>query len=270
MRVHSIDRNQIVFTDMKLFFKSGIMAYGNNLLLIKTECSKLAAFLIIDAYNVIRTNPSLARFEKEKGTKSTISHFFNLCWKAMVEKDHWVVVFDGDGTPENRTDESKGIYLELFFSGTVKADDIIVDKARAGISQGQKITIASSDYGVYEPGVKKISSYDFYDILMSHPVSYEENFEFKKKSLDLKKIMAVLKKGEHLPGDFSLSDLLEKEIQDIIDDYGEFLADKANKAAKKIEAVLRKNTKVIPDPDPEKKVNRALKKIFREKSDKGE
>lgn len=219
--------------------------------------------IIIDAYNVIRHNPGLARFEDEKGTAALVKHFVNLCWNAMTENEHWVVVFDGEGVPENIFDIAKGKTLELFFSGEVKADDIIIDQARVASFKGKHIIIATSDYALYEPGIEKMTAFEFYDLLVSKP-KFHIDSKFEKPALVSPTLIIVeLKKAGHLSLEYAPDAETQLELKGIIEYYDDLLKEKANKAAKKVEAVLRKRTKVHPANDSYKQVNRTLKNLFR-------
>jgi predicted RNA-binding protein with PIN domain len=218
--------------------------------------------LLIDAYNVIRSNPSLAAMESRKGAKGIISEFVNLCWGAMSAGENWIVVFDGPGEPETREDPKSKKKLDVYFSLGITADEILVDKARYALSKGHEVILASSDFAIYEPGASKMSAFDFYDRLMMRMDI--EDAPLAGPSISGKEILAHLLKTHHLPASFSSSRSLGRELDRILEYYGEELSARANKAAKKIEETLKQRTPLFPDPDPEKEINRTLKKLLRD------
>jgi predicted RNA-binding protein with PIN domain len=222
---------------------------------------------LIDAYNIIRNNPSLALFEEESGTPATIQRFTAMCWEAMVEGEQWVVAFDGHGEPETRTDKP-GCRLEIHFSGDLKADDILLDQARFALTEGRKVILATSDFEVYEEGVEKMNAYEFYDLLVSRPLleqEHEQPAATPPSSFSIKpmQVLSPLQESGHVPWGAEKEKGLLLEIQQILEYYGESIAKKANKAATRIEKALRKETTLTPDPDPEKVVQRAIKELLR-------
>lgn len=213
---------------------------------------------LIDAYNVIRHSPSLALFENRNGTPPTVKHFVELCKKAIPDAEHWIVVFDGPGDPQ--VIQGKNNKLEVLFSGEISADEIIIDKARYALAQGVITSIASTDFAVYEPGVEKISAYDFYDLLMTRPAAMQET---SPGEITAPLIIDEMKKAGHLPATAKADRRLIAGIRKILEYYCETLSDKANKAARRIEQLLSESTTLSPSPDPEKEIQRKLKEILR-------
>ena len=220
----------------------------------------MAKQVLIDAYNVIRSNPSLARFEEQKGTPATIRRFVQMCWDAMDVEDHWTIVFDGPGDPQTYETDADKRRLEVYFSGELEADEIIIDKARFALSKGRKVVIATSDFEIYEEGSGKISAFDFYDRLVSRPKIVEKQSALTVSST---RILADVINAGHLPPSFQPDRQLLAQVDQVIEYYGDTLALKANKAAARIESLLREKADLIPSPDPEKQVLRVIKSSLR-------
>lgn len=214
--------------------------------------------LLIDAYNVIRHNPSLALFEEQNGTPSTIGRFVQMCKKAIPKGEHWVVIFDGPGDPQVFEEDQKK--LDIFFSKEISADELIIDKARYAVAKGVDTGIASTDFAVYEPGARKISAYDFYDILMTQET---ERIDAPSTGVTFEHILGEMEKAGHISEDFRPDRRLNASLKQVLDYYGETLSVKANKAAKRIEQILVDATLLTPSPDPEKQIQRKLKEILR-------
>jgi predicted RNA-binding protein with PIN domain len=214
--------------------------------------------VLIDALNVIRHNVSLAQLESRESTMVAAARFIGLCAESIGQSEKWLVVFDGPGDPEHR--KIGNSTLEVLYAAALSADEVIIDRARYAMNEGRQVTVVSSDAELVELGADSISAFDFYDRLISRNPVHEPEPE---RILTSTEICDALKEAGHLSPDFSPSRPLTTDLQSVLDYYQETLSEKASKAAPKIEAALRRHVSVSPEPDPEKSVFRALKKILK-------
>lgn len=214
--------------------------------------------VLIDALNVIRSNLPLARMEEREGSPAVVDHFVSLCMRVRPANEQWVVVFDGPDGPNAAAHRDEGI--EVLFSGALQADDLIVDRARYALSQGRSVTVASSDAALAEQGATILSAYDFFDLLATRPRPATPEATPKMEPLAL--LDGLIRAG-HLPPGYTPPDSLARQIEQVLDYYGEILADKANKAAARIQRLLYESAPLAPRPDPEKAVVRSLKQMLR-------
>ena len=211
---------------------------------------------LIDAYNIIRSNPTLAAFEQKQGTPATVNHFVDLCRQVQPPDEQWIVFFDGPGQVQAFEEPA----MEVLFSGELTADELIIDKARYLLSQGKEVVIASSDFDLYEKGAQKNNAYEFYDRLMTRPAQAAVDQPVPVNPAD---VLVFLKNAGHLPADYEPPTPLVSELAQVLEYFGESIGKKANKAAAQIQTAVARHAPLSPNPDPEKQIQRALKAYLR-------
>ena len=216
--------------------------------------------LLIDALNVIRHNPPLALWEEDHPFAVVCTLFTDMCYEAMAPGEHWVIFFDGAGDPEIRRDNKSNKILEIFYALDRKADDLIADQARFAQLDGKRVVVASSDHEVQAEGESILDAYEFYERLTTRHAPTFVSLPERIKAADM---LHALAGSGFLRPDFAANKTIRKDLQRIIDYYGETIESKANKAAGRIEALLREHSALLPDPDPQQEARRKIKSLLK-------
>lgn len=214
--------------------------------------------IIIDGYNVIRTNPSGSRIEHDRGGTAARQWLVDLCRSAMAGGDHWQIVFDGDGTGE--ACDSAGAQLSVRFAAPLTADELIRDLAADAVATGSRCLIVSSDREVRLAGCGFQDSAAFYDWLLRHARQrYPKATDAAPEIID--KLLAYLTECGHIKKGEFVSAALRDALKEMI---RYFAAEKIKpqKIARDIEQLLREGLRFSPAPDPEKAVFRNIKHFF--------
>ena len=214
--------------------------------------------IIIDGYNVIRTNPSGSRIELASGNAAARQWLVDLCRRAMMPGEQWHIVFDGDGSGEAA--DSPGAQLCVRFAAPRTADALIRDMAFDAAATGSDCLIVSSDREVRHEGCAFQDSAGFYDYLLrcggkQGAAPPDAAPEIIDKLLAYLAECGHIKKGEFISA--ALRDALNQLLR-----Y--FAAEKVKpqKIARDVEQMLREGMRITPEPDTEKAVFRNIKHFF--------
>jgi predicted RNA-binding protein with PIN domain len=222
--------------------------------------------IFIDAWNVIRTTPSLAQHERSKGNAAARARFLEQVARAFERESaasEWVVVFDGSSDGHGEWEKAGGALVR--YCAPRSADDVIVEMAADAVAAGAETVIVSNDRAVEHPGARRMLTTDFEERLLSGaPIFAEAKVAPPPVRRGAPKVTALvehLMRAGHLApgaaGDAKLHEALRHAL-----DYASVGAGAANKTAKRLEKQLRALTRVSPDPDPEKTLFRSLKAFF--------
>jgi predicted RNA-binding protein with PIN domain len=211
----------------------------------------------VDAMNVIRTNPSLARVEDERGNIAARRELLRLCREYLAREGgsaEYTVVFDGGDSGLDDAEDSGS--LVVICSGEKTADEIIIEKAEDARALGHEAWIVSNDAEVRAAGTHTIRSEDFYDDLIRRPTPREPESQDELA----KRLVAHLVAAGHLPSNAASNSGLAADLARHLEYYSGAMP--RQKLSKKLEAVFREHTRVEPDPDPQKSFHRELKAFF--------
>jgi len=216
--------------------------------------------VLIDAMNVIRTNPSLARVEDELGNAAARRELLRLCGEYIAREGggaEYAIVFDGG---DSGLDDAAGLGLMVVIcSGEKTADEIIIEKAEDARALGHEAWIVSNDAEVRAAGTHAIRAEDFYDELLRRPVLRESD----SKNEQAKRLVAHLVAAGHLPSNAVSDAGLAADLARHLEYYSDAMP--LQKLAKKLESIFREHARVGPDPDPQKTFLRELKAFFGKK-----
>ncbi len=214
--------------------------------------------IIIDGYNVIRTNPSGSRIEQDKGGTAARQWLVDLCCSAMTSGERWQIIFDGDGSGE--ACDSSGAQLSVRFAAPRTADELIRDLAADAVATGSQCLIVSSDREVRLESCAFQDSAAFYDWLLRHAGQHNpEASDTAPEMID--KLLAYLAECGHIDKGAFISEALRDALNEMV---RYFAAEKIKpqKIARGAEKLLREAVRLSPDPDPEKAVFRNIKHFF--------
>jgi predicted RNA-binding protein with PIN domain len=214
--------------------------------------------VIIDGYNVIRTNPTGSRIELVQGNDAARQWLINLCCRALKAGDLWSVVFDGDDLPSSY--DAGGGTLTVRYAAPLTADEMIRELAFHAVSVGVLCTIASSDQAVRAEGCSSLDSSAFYDYLLRH-----SGREIKRPGDDapqiVEKLLAYLSACGNLQRGAAVQAATRSALEELIR-YFAAEKPKPQKIARDVENMLRESVQLIPCPDQEKTVFRNIKNFF--------
>ena len=214
--------------------------------------------IIIDGYNVIRTNPSGSRIEQAGGGAAARQWLVDLCRRAMTAGEQWHIVFDGDGTGE--AFDSAGVLLTVRFAAPLTADALIRDMAFDAAATGSDCLIVSSDGEVRAEGCALQDSGVFYDsLLRCAGKKGAGSIDTAPEIID--KLLAYLAECGHIKKGVFISAELRAALKEF---FRYFAAEKVKpqKIARDVEQLLREGMRLIPEPDTEKTVFRNIKYFF--------
>lgn len=214
--------------------------------------------VFIDAMNVIRSDPSLARIEDKHGSaaaKRELMRLIRLYMEREGSDAEHTVVFDGmDSNPMEV--ESAGM-LHVIYSCERTADEVIIEKADDARALGHEAWIVSNDAEVCSAGTQTIRSEEFYETLIHRRAPREP---VAKNDL-AKRLVAHLVAAGRLPSNATNDSGLVADLARHLEYYLQGTVS-AQKLAKKLESVFHDHTNVTPDPDPQKIFYRELKGFF--------
>lgn len=214
--------------------------------------------IIVDGYNVIRTNPSGSRIELAGGGAAARQWLVDLCRRAMRPQEQWYIVFDGDGGGEAA--DSAGALLTVRFAAPLSADALIRDMAGDALAAGTDCLIVSSDGEVRAEGCALQDSAGFYDYLLRSGVKKAAAPPDGAAEI-IEKLLAYLSECGHIKKGVIMSEALRAALKELLT-Y--FVAEKAKpqKIARDVEQLLREGMRLFPEPDAEKAVFRNIKHFF--------
>jgi predicted RNA-binding protein with PIN domain len=217
--------------------------------------------VFVDALNVIRANPSLAKLEDERGTPAACRELLRLCRDYVTRAGagaEFAIVFDGRDADGGDVGASAA-FLTLY-AGERTADAVIIEKADDARALGIDVWIVSNDAEVRAAAAHAIRSEEFYEDLTRRPPAREPRAE-RGPAERAQRLVAHLAEAGHLPPRAAADAALVADLAAHLDYYslGE---PHVQKLAKKLEAVFRERARVTPDPDPQKAFQRELKKFL--------
>ncbi|MCL4233181.1 MAG: NYN domain-containing protein [Deltaproteobacteria bacterium] len=225
----------------------------------------MAAIILIDAWNVIRTTPSLAKIEERHGNAAVRARFIELVREAAERETpdvRWELVFDG-ASDHAGSIERVGL-VTVIWCAPRSADEVIVERARDSVALGRKTLIVSNDREVRADGAEAMWTVDFHEHLLQREPIFEAIAPKEKPSKGRTPTGGALATFLVERGHLKSADRtpkLEADLKHWIE-YVKIGANAPNKIARKIETQLRQSMRIHPDPDPEKTVYRSLKEFF--------
>jgi predicted RNA-binding protein with PIN domain len=209
---------------------------------------------IIDAYNVIRTNPEGKLIESRQGNLPARAWLIDLCRAAVRNGEKWIVVFDGDGTAT--AEQVHGGTLEVRYATPQTADEVVRQLGEDAIALKISARIVSSDGEVRVSGCEHVDSQSFVEFLNRRKVKGDRPKSPSKQAL-CENILKTLAEKRHIPMD-AISYKLKDEVTECISYlFARNLA--PQKMAREIEKYLRDLLPLQPNPDPQKEVFRIIK-----------
>lgn len=209
---------------------------------------------IIDAYNVIRTNPEGKQIESRQGNLPARAWLIDLCRAAVRNGEKWIVVFDGDGTAA--AEQLHGGTLEVRYAAPHTADEVVRQLGEDAIALKQEARIVSSDGEVQVSGCEHMDSPSFVAFLKKRKAKGERPKTPSKKDLG-ENILAALAEKRCVTGSAVANTLKDDFIALISYLFARKLA--PQKMAREIEKYLRERLPLQPNPDPQKEVFRIIK-----------
>ncbi len=225
----------------------------------------MAAIILIDAWNFVRTTPSLAKIEERDGNAAARQTLIEQVREAAERESPdvaWELVFDGASDHAGSIERVGRV--TVIWCAPRSADEVIVERARDSVALGRKTLIVSNDREVRAPGAEAMWTVDFHEHLLQREPIFESAVAPKKSARGRAPtggaLATFLVERGHLK-DADRTAKLEADLKHWID-YVKIGANAPNKIAKKIETQLRQSLRIFPDPDPEKAVYRSLKEFF--------
>jgi hypothetical protein len=212
--------------------------------------------IIIDAYNVIRTNPGGKCIEEAQGSLKARQWLIDLCRKSLRSGEEWVLVFDGDGDAAVET--AAGAALTVRFSAPRTADEVVREYGDDAVALHIPARIVSSDRDVQVPGCERQDSTAFLDFATKR-ASAPPRLKTPSKAECAEKIIQALQAvGAALPG-AAQGRRFRDELEELL---SYFYARKMppQKMARDTEKFLRDRLGL--KPDPHKVLFRALKQVL--------
>jgi predicted RNA-binding protein with PIN domain len=212
--------------------------------------------IIIDAYNVIRTNPASKRVETEQGNQQARDWLISVCRAAVGSGEEWVLVFDGDG--DTAMVAAGGGSLAVRFSAPRSADEVIRECGEDAVALHMPARIVSSDREVQVQGCDRQDSASFIDFVAKKTAALQRP-RTPSKAERAEKIIKALQ-GQ---GAISAGERVDRRFQDELVELISYLSARklpAQKMARDIEKFLR--DRMALQPDPQKEVFRTIKKVL--------
>jgi predicted RNA-binding protein with PIN domain len=213
--------------------------------------------IIIDAYNVIRTNHEGKSIEDNQGNQSVREWFINLCRDAVRDGEEWVVVFDGAGVP--LTEQLNGGSLTVRYAHPHTADEVIRELGENAVALHVTACIVSSDNEVRVSGCKQQDSALFIDFVIKRKAKGKRPKAPSKKELGENILKALVAQG-HLARVRVSNRLADDLIQHI--SYLFSTQKPSQKMAREIEKFLRERVVITPSSDPQKEVFRIIRQAL--------
>ncbi len=150
--------------------------------------------IIIDAYNVIRTNPESKRIEDQQGNLQAREWLLNLCRDAVRNGEEWILVFDGAGAAA--AEKINAGSLMVRYSAPRTADEVIRELGEDARALKIPARIISSDREVQVSGCEQQDSASFLEFLKKRKVKGERPKAPSKKDI-AEKILKTLADKKH-------------------------------------------------------------------------
>ena len=210
--------------------------------------------IIIDAYNVIRTNPESKRIEDQQGNLQARSWLMNMCRDTVRSGEEWILVFDGAGMTE--AEKINNGSLSVRYSAPRTADEVIRELGEDTTALKIPARIVSSDNEVQVSGCEQQDSTLFIEFAKKRKAKAERPKSPSKKDIADNILKTLLEKRHIAAGKISnnLKDALVELISYL---YARDL--NSQKMAREIEKYLRERMPVQPNPDNQKQVFRTIK-----------
>ncbi len=119
--------------------------------------------IIIDAYNIIRTNPESKGIEEVHGNQKARDWLIDLCRGVLRNGEEWILVFDGDGAAA--VESMGGGSLVVRYSAPRSADEVIRECGEDAVALHIPARIVSSDREVQVQGCDRQDSASFIDFV---------------------------------------------------------------------------------------------------------
>ncbi len=219
----------------------------------------MARRVFVDAMNLIRGEPSLARLEDTQGPAAARRALLRLCRDYIArsgDDNEYIIVFDGGDDNSNESLDDPALLVR--YAGERSADEVIIEQATDAQALGYQAWVVSNDNEVRAAGSHVVRPEVFYEALIRRPPPTAP----VSRDILARRLVAHLAARGHVPT--AADDGLVSVVKDLLDYY--LPAASMQKLAKKIEAVLRERTRVTPDPDPQKTVQRELKVFLEQES----
>ncbi|MCC6157935.1 MAG: NYN domain-containing protein [Deltaproteobacteria bacterium] len=225
----------------------------------------MAAIILIDAWNLIRTTPSLAKTEERDGNAAARRRLIEQVREAAERESPdvaWELVFDGASDHAGSIERVGRV--TVIWCAPRSADEVIVERAKDSVALGRKTLIVSNDREVRAEGADAMWTVDFHEHLLQREPIFESvpaaGKPPKSRTPTGGALATFLVERGHLKR-ADRTAKLEEDLKHWID-YVKIGANAPNKLAKRIEIQLRGSLQLHPDPDPEKTVYRSLKEFF--------
>jgi predicted RNA-binding protein with PIN domain len=213
--------------------------------------------IIIDAYNVIRTNPESKRIEDQQGNLQVREWLLNICRDAVRSGEEWVLVFDGAGAAA--AEKINGGSLMVRYSAPRTADEVIRELGEDATALKIPARIVSSDSEVQVSGCEQMDSVSFLEFLKKRKAKGERPKAPSKKDI-AEKLLKTLAEKRHIAAGNVSNNLKDALIVLISYLYAREL--NPQKMAREIEKHLREHLPVKPSPDHQKEVFRTIRQCL--------
>ena len=213
--------------------------------------------IIIDAYNVIRTNPEGKRVEEREGNLQAREWLLKLCRDAVRQGEELVLVFDGAGMPA--AEKINGGSLMVRYSAPRTADEVIRELGEDATALKIPARIVSSDSEVQVSGCEQQDSASFIEFVKKRKVKGERPKAPSKRDI-AEKILKTLAERRHVAAG-NVSNNLKDGLIELIS----YLCAReltAQKMAREIEKYLRERLPIQPTPDLQKEVFRTIRQCL--------
>ena len=213
--------------------------------------------IIIDAYNVIRTNPEGKRVEEHEGNLQAREWLLNMCRDAVRQGEELVLVFDGAGM--TAAEKINGGSLMVRYSAPRTADEVIRELGEDATALKIPARIISSDGEVQVSGCEQQDSVSFIEFVKKRKVKGERPKAPSKRDI-AEKILKTLAERRHVAAG-NVSNNLKDGLIELIS----YLCAReltAQKMAREIEKYLRERLPIQPTPDLQKEVFRTIRQVL--------
>jgi predicted RNA-binding protein with PIN domain len=210
--------------------------------------------IIIDAYNVIRTNPESKRIEDQQGNLPAREWLLNMCRDAVRKDEEWMLIFDGAGAAA--AEQTNAGSLMVRYAAPRTADEFIREMGEDARALQIPARIISSDSEVQVSGCEQQDSASFLEFLKKRKAKGARPKAPSKKDI-AEKILKTLADKKHAAAG-NISNNLQNSLVELISYlYARELT--AQKMAREIEKYLRERIPMQPTPDLQKEVFRAIR-----------
>lgn len=212
--------------------------------------------IIVDAYNVIRTNPASNRIEAVQGNQRARDWLISACRAAVASGEDWVLVFDGDG--DAAAIAAGGGRLAVRFSAPRTADEVIRECGEDAVALNIPARIVSSDREVQVTGCDRQDSASFIDFIAKRSAA-PQRLKAPSKAERAERIVKALQEQ----GAVSAGTRVDRRLKDELVELISYLCARKlppQKMARDIEKFLR--DRLALKPDPQKEVFRTIKKVL--------